>query len=98
MQHADLHGVDANVIQHRLQLRLQKRGWHAVDGLHPLGVLRGQRGDGGHAVAAQSAEGFQIGLDACAAAAVRTGNRQHAKVLAGEFMCVHGPDYVGVAA
>ena len=98
MQHADLDGVDANVIQHRLQLRLQKRRWHAVDGLHPLGVLRGERGDGGHAVAAQSAEGFQIGLDACAAAAVRTGNRQHAKVLAGEFMCVHGPDYVGVAA
>ena len=36
----------------------------------PQVFCAGDGGDGRHAVAAQGAEGFEIGLDACAAAAV----------------------------
>ena len=39
-------------------------------------VLRRQRDDRAHAVAARSGEGLQIGLDPCSAARVRAGDRQ----------------------
>src|SRR4029077_14416239 len=42
----------------------------------PRRVLRRQRDDRGHAVAARSGEGLQIGLHPCPAARVRAGDRQ----------------------
>ncbi len=62
---------------------LQHVGRNAVDGAHALGVLRGDRGDRGHAVAAQRAEGLEVGLDAGAAAAVGAGNREHTHIARG---------------
>ena len=51
-----------------------------VNGAYPLGVLRRHGRDGGHAIAAQSAEGFQISLNACTAATVGACNREHAHI------------------
>ena len=70
MQHADLDRIHANVLHHGIDLGLEHVGRHAMDARDAAGVLRGDGGDGRHAVAAQGAEGFEIGLDACAAAAV----------------------------
>ena len=80
MQHAELDGIDADVLDHRLDLRLQEGRRHAVDARHAERVLRGQRGDGRHAVAAERREGLEVGLDAGAAAAVGAGDREHARV------------------
>jgi hypothetical protein len=44
------------------------------DGEHTFGILRGEAGDGAGAVDAERGEGFQIRLDARAAAAVGTGD------------------------
>ena len=81
MQHADLDGINANVVHHRLNLGFEKLGWYAVNTLHTLGVLRSQSCDGSHAEAAQGSKGFQIGLDACSAAAVRSCNGQYTGVV-----------------
>jgi hypothetical protein len=56
MQHAELDGVDADV-WYRLDLRLQENRRHAVDA-DAERVLRRQRGDRGHPVAAESREGL----------------------------------------
>jgi hypothetical protein len=74
-------------------LRFQKRRWHGVDGLHAQRVLRGERGDGAGAVAAQRGKGFQVGLDARAAAAVGTGNGQHTGVSVGGWWSLHARHY-----
>ena len=80
MQHADLQGVHANVFHHRLDLRFQKRGRHGVNALHAQGVLGRECGDGAHAVAAQCGKGFEVGLNAGTAPAVRASNGEHACV------------------
>jgi len=66
---SDLGGYGASVIT-----ALTAQDTRGVDAAHALGVLRGQRSDRSHAVAAQRTHGFQVGLDAGAAAAVRTGD------------------------
>ena len=45
-----------------------------MDGLHAQRVLRGDRRQHAHAEYAAHLEGFQIGLNACAAAAVGAGD------------------------
>ena len=66
-------------------------------GLHTQGVLRGQRGDGGHAEAAQRSKSFQIGLNASTAAGVGACNGQDTGIVGGGRH-FHGVDYqrVGV--
>ena len=51
------------------------------DAEHALGVLRGQRGDGGHGVAAQRRDRLDVGLHAGAAAGIRAGDDQHPPLL-----------------
>ena len=80
VQHADLDGIDANVLSHGVDLGAQHIHRNAVNGAHTQRVLCGDGGDGGHAVAAQRAEGFEVGLDTGAAAAVRASNRQYAGI------------------
>ncbi|MPN30490.1 hypothetical protein SDC9_177961 [bioreactor metagenome] len=82
MQHADLDRIHANVFHHRVNLRLQHLGRNAVDAAHALRVLCGDGGDRRHAVAAQRAEGLEVGLNARAPAAVRTCDGQHARIAA----------------
>ena len=89
MQHADLDGVGADVLDDGIDLVAQHLRRHAVDGPHAAGVLRGECGNGGHAVAAQRGNGFQVGLDPGATAAVRTGDGKDAGVFESECGCGH---------
>ena len=79
VQHADLDGVGTDVAQHRVDLARQKLGGQRVNAAHADGVLRGDSGDGGGAKAAECGNGFEVGLNARAAARVGTRNRQHAR-------------------
>ena len=88
MQHANLEGVNANVIHDRLNLCFQEFSWNAVNTLHTLSVLRSQSRDGSHAVAAQGSKGFQVGLDTRSAAAVRTCNGQYTGVVLKRMLLV----------
>ena len=67
-QHADLDRVDVEIGEHRIDLRGDEIRRHVVNGGDALRVLRGQRGDHRGAIDAERAEGFEIGLDAGAAA------------------------------
>ena len=80
VQHADLDGIDPNVLHHGVNLRLEHQRRNAVNARHPAGVLRSDGRNGRHAVAAQCTEGFQIGLNACATAAVRACDGQHPRI------------------
>ena len=70
-QHADLHRADVEIGKHRVDLRGDEVGRHLVDGGNAFGVLRRQRGDHRSAIDAERGEGFEVGLDAGAAARVR---------------------------
>ena len=93
VQHADLDGVDTNVLHNRLDLGLQELGRYGVNALHAQRVLRRQGGDGGHAVTAQGGKSFQIGLNASAAATVRSGDGQNACVSVRSF---HARNYARI--
>ena len=82
VQHADFGGVRADVADDGINLRGEDGRGRGVDGRDAAGVLRRQRRERAHAVAAQRGEGFEIGLDARAAAAVRAGDGEDADVLA----------------
>jgi hypothetical protein len=45
-----------------------------MDALHPQRILRGDRGDRGHRMAAEHRDRLDIGLDTRAAAAIGPGN------------------------
>ncbi|MNG92917.1 hypothetical protein D3C79_518630 [compost metagenome] len=75
-QHADLGAVDAHVAEYRIQLGGDKRRIDVIYRLHATGILRHQRGDHGSAVSPQGRKGFQIGLDAGAAARIGAGDGQ----------------------
>ena len=90
VQHADLQGIDPDVIHDRLNLRLQKRGGHGMDALHAYGVLGRESGDRAHAITTQSGKSFQVGLNACPTTAVRSSNGEHACIT---FMVVHARNY-----
>ena len=82
VQHAHFGGVRADVADDGINLRGEDGRGRGVDGRDAAGVLRRQRRERAHAVAAQRGEGFEIGLDARAAAAVRAGDGEDADVLA----------------
>ena len=73
-QHADLHRIDVEIGEHRVDLRGDEIGRHVVDAGDALGVLRGQRRDHRGAIDAERGEGLQVGLDAGAAAGIRAGD------------------------
>ena len=71
VQHAGLDGIGAQVAEHHLNLLGDEFVRHAVDVMHPLRVLRRQRGQRRHGKAAQRRYGFDVSLNACAAARIR---------------------------
>ena len=75
-EHADLHRIGAEVVQHHVDLLGHERGLHVDDAVDAHGVLGGERGDDGHAEHAKGAEGLQIRLDAGTPAGVRAGDGQ----------------------
>src|SRR3546814_20157142 len=68
-----LDAVGADVADHQFHLLADERRRHLVDAEHALGVLRGQRGNGGHGVAAEGGYRLDVGLAAGAAAGIRAG-------------------------
>ena len=75
-EHPRLRRVHAEVVEDRLQLRLDEGGRALVHGRDAGGVLRRQRDDRAHAVTARGGERLQVGLDAGAAARVGAGDRE----------------------
>jgi hypothetical protein len=73
-EHADLHRIGAEVVQHHVDLLGHERGLHVDNAVNAHGVLGGERGDDGHAEHAKGAERLQIRLDAGTAAGVRAGD------------------------
>ncbi len=78
-EHARLGRVDADVGEDGLELRADELDRRLVHGRHADGVLRRQRDDDAHPVAAGRCERLQVGLDAGAAPRVGAGDRQAAR-------------------
>lgn len=62
-EHADLDGVDADIIEHRVELGREKLLRRVMDLAHAAGVLRHEGGDHGHTVTAGGGDGLEIRLD-----------------------------------
>ena len=76
-QHAGLHNICANIGERDIHLRDDGIGWHWPDVEHAQRILRGDGGNGGHCKSAEGRDGFDIRLNACAAAAIRASDDQH---------------------
>jgi len=87
-QHARLGRVDADVGEHGLELVLDEGRRNLMDGGNTRGVLRGQRYDRAHSVAAGHGKGLQIGLDPGSSAGIGARNRQTARY--------HFPPFAGM--
>ena len=73
-EHANLHGVDADVVENGVELSGDKRRVGRMDGRHDARVLRGEGGNDGQTVSAERRERLEVGLDARAAAGVGAGD------------------------
>jgi len=69
-----LKAADGKVVSAGINLFLDEVDGEQVEGGDAGGVLRGDGGDGGHAVDAEDGEGFEIGLEAGAAAGIGAGD------------------------
>ncbi len=76
--HADLHRIDAKIVDYRAHLRNDDIRGYRVDRLHAERVLRGDRGDRGHGMAAEHRDGPDVRLDTRAAARIGPGNDEDA--------------------
>ena len=72
--HADLYRINSNVIDNRFDLRENHLGRNRMNSADAGGVLGGNRGDGGHRMAAQHRDRFDVGLNARTAARIRAGD------------------------
>jgi hypothetical protein len=77
-QHAQLHRADAEVVEAGVDLGAQEIHRRHVHGADAARVLGGERGERAQAMHAVGGEGFQVGLDAGAAAGVGAGDGQRA--------------------
>ena len=87
IQHADLDRVRAEIGEHRVELPRHEVDRHRMDAGHALRILRGQRRDHAHSIAAVGRKRLQVGLDARPAPAVRARDGQRAPI----GFLVHGP-------
>ena len=78
-EHPRLRGIDADVVEDRLQLSTDELGRELVHRRNPDRVLRGQRDDRRHPVATGGRERLEVRLDPGATAGVGPGNRQYAR-------------------
>lgn len=82
-EHACLDGVDGHVAEEAAENRGQQGRGRSPNGIDGARRLGGDGGDAGHGVAAVHGDCFDVGLDAGAAAGVRTGNGEHGGLRAG---------------
>ena len=85
VEHADLDSVGADVVEARPDLAADEVDRHGVDASNADGVLVDDGDDGAHAVAAESREGLEVGLQACASAGVAACDGEAAAVC--ELLC-----------
>ena len=78
-QHAGFGRGHGKACQHGFEFQSHEFGLRRLDARDAQAVLGRQGGDDAHAVAAQGHDGFQVGLDARAAAGVGTGNGQNVR-------------------
>ena len=78
--HAYLDGLRTDVLHHGGNLSAHDVGRHGMDGAHAASVLHGYGRDGRSGIAAQGRDGFHVGLDACAAATVTSGDAEYGDV------------------
>lgn len=74
VQHADLDGISADIIEDCTDLLLKKGNRHRMDCSDPEGVLGSQSGYGTRAVAAAGPDSLEICLDTGATAGIGTGD------------------------
>ena len=73
-QHADFHGINADILYYGINLVSEYVGGNPVNSANSHRVLRCQCRDGGHAKAAKCGDGFQISLNTSTAATIRAGD------------------------
>ena len=73
-KHADLDGIDFDVVRNASELFAQKFLWRGMDTAYTLCVLRYQGGDYGHAETAGSSNRFQISLSTSTACGISASN------------------------
>ena len=78
-EHSGLHGIDPDVVRHRVELGTDDVGGYLVDRRHTDRALRCQGHDRAHPVTAEVRERLEVGLDPGAAAGVRAGDREAAR-------------------
>ena len=66
--HAHLYGVRTDVVEHRIKLQAHEIRRRLLDARHSERVLRRERGNDGLGIKPMRCDGFDIGLDARAAA------------------------------
>jgi hypothetical protein len=90
-EHADLHGIHADVLGDRANLLDNDLAGDGVNSGDGDRVLRGDRGDGRHPVNAAPRERLEIGLDAGPTTGVGAGDGEHAREAVGS----HGQRRIG---
>ncbi len=73
-KHSDFHSSNITILGERIELRAQFSAGRVVNSFDALGVLHGERGDRGDAVAAVGGESFQVRGGAGAARRIETCN------------------------
>ena len=76
-EQAELDRCNGNIGKNTIHLRGDKIGRYGMNGKDAMSILRRQTGQRRHAIASQSAKGFEISLNARPAGGIRAGNRQH---------------------
>lgn len=76
-EHPELHGIDRDVVGDRVELCAEELGGRHVHRANAVRVLRGERRDDGHAVAADRRDRLEVGLDTGPARRVAAGDAQH---------------------
>ena len=76
-KHAGLDGVHVYGLHDGVELGSEKIDGNLMDGPHLPWVLRRESGDHGHAVAAETGDRFEVGLDASPSTRVRASYREY---------------------
>src|SRR5690606_11760834 len=75
--HADLDRIDANVLEHRVDLVSNEIGIERNERSYALRVLRDDSGDRSHCIGPQGRKRLYVGLNACAPCGIGAGDAEH---------------------
>ncbi len=81
MKHAYFYGISTYIVKHRAYLSGYESVGHGVNSVDSLCVFVDNGNNGRGAIYTECRESLEVGLKACAARRVRTGNGEGASVL-----------------